>query len=207
MLPAVTAELPAYLVPPTVDTAAKTTNGGKGSGPAATVELSTDAVRAAQSRRPGVGLYGPDGRFVESASQRRVPQDAPPQPTVQATKRPTTADNSDATTKAARLEAAKASRDDASKAARLEAARSARTRNLSLAQVNAAVPPAQKQELEDLAKRVQRKSDEQPLDAPDYRKIADLMERVGKFDQAKQALDKAAALEKGKTPKSEQASA
>ncbi len=181
MLPAVSAELPAYLVPPAVNASPRTANTAQGYGPAAVAEISADAVRAAQSRRPGVGLYGPNGRFIESTAGRHAGARTTRQPTPQA------ADGD-------RSGGGAPTEDLANAAVASTESSIARKRDLSLAQVNAVVPPAHQDELRELADHVRRTTDVRRLEARDYERIADLMERVGDYDQAKQALDEARKL-------------
>lgn len=176
MLPAVTAELPAYLVPPRTQTAGRATGGTSDFGPSANVELSAEDVRAKQSRKPGVGLYGPNGRFVEPTSQKQDEIQPRTQPKPESNEQ-------EASARAARV---KAESDEA-------------RRQLSLAQVDAALPPAQRDELKDLARRIQRRNAQEPLPAKEYKQIANLMQRVGEFKEARQALEKARKIEQGDT--------
>ncbi|MEK6643400.1 MAG: hypothetical protein AABZ08_05780 [Planctomycetota bacterium] len=179
MLPAVTAELPAYLIPPRAQATGRTSGTSPDFGPAATVELSAESVRAAQSRKPGQGLYGPNGHFVEPSSARQDDARVRTQPTRDAKPDKSTA-----------------------RAEHLKEEAEEKTRQLSLAQVDAAVPPAQRKELRDLAKRIQRKSSDESLEAKDYKQIASLMQRVGDFKEATRALEKARDLEQPE-PKTE----
>jgi hypothetical protein len=64
-----------------------------------------------------------------------------------------------------------------------------------LAQLDAVVPPAKREELQELARHVERRSGPRALDAIEYKQIATLMERVGRYDQAMRALDRAEELE------------
>ena len=178
MLPAVSAELPAYLVPQTTRPVSRSVDAGSTFGPAAVAELSVDQARAAQSRRPGVGLYGPDGRFIEPTSERSDSSRSTQQPTQgnpPATSQVTDRSQSDAAEQSAQQEV--------------------RKRDLSLSQIDAAVPPAQREELRQLAEHVRRKPDAEPLEVRDYKQIASLMDRVGRYDEAQQAMDKAKELE------------
>jgi hypothetical protein len=71
MLPAISADLPAYLIPPKTGGEGRQTGTDKSDfGPAARVDVSKAA--AAQSQDPNQGLYGPDGQFVETAARRET---------------------------------------------------------------------------------------------------------------------------------------
>ena len=162
MLPSVSAELPAYLVPPT--------GRGGGTGPPVEagaeptvdrVELSVDRAVDAQSRSPNSGLYGPDGRFV----------DASPRASEEGARR--NASDSGA-------------REDA--------------RNLTLDEIDAVVPPAAREELRALADRVEKKPPAKPLTSEEYRRISDLMERVGRHSEATAARARAEELEQSMKP-------
>ena len=74
MLPAVSADLPAYLAPPVGPPEGRRTATTESAfGPSAQVDLSSEKAVDAQSQNPGTGLYGPDGRFVESSARRELP--------------------------------------------------------------------------------------------------------------------------------------
>src|SRR5512140_1114566 len=150
MLPAVSADLPAYLAPPVgVPEGRRTATTESAFGPSAQVDLSPEKAVDAQSRNPGTGLYGPDGRFVESSARRDQPAS-----------------------------------DNAS-----------RQRDLALAQIEAIVPPAAREELRALADRVGRLAARQQYDPGELKKIAHLMTKVGRYDEAQRALKKAQQLE------------
>jgi len=68
MLPAISADLPAYLLPPRSGSGDRPTGEQEGLEPSVRLDLSDSEAQEAQSRNPGVGLYGPDGHFVESTS-------------------------------------------------------------------------------------------------------------------------------------------
>ncbi len=68
MLPAISADLPAYLLPPKSGSGDRPTGDQEGHEPSVRLDLSENDAQETQSRNPGVGLYGPDGRFVESVS-------------------------------------------------------------------------------------------------------------------------------------------
>ncbi len=66
MLPAISSDLPAYLLPPKVGEESRQTQEST-FGPAYRVDLSTDKTVTEASESPGNGLYGPKGQFVESS--------------------------------------------------------------------------------------------------------------------------------------------
>lgn len=70
MLPAVSADLPAYLLPPKSGSGERLTgDDNDGFGPSVQLDLSSAEAVEAQSRNPGIGLYGPDGQFVETSNR------------------------------------------------------------------------------------------------------------------------------------------
>ena len=83
---------------------------------------------------------------------------------------------------------------------RLEAfkAESESQRDLTLAEVDAAVPPAARAELRELADRLSRRAGNGGLEADDLRQLAKLMERVGRYEDARVAEAKAGELESGR---------
>lgn len=165
MLPSISAELPAYLVPPssreagTNDASSQT---GAEQGPDR-VELSVDRAIDAQSKAPDRGLYGADGRFVASSSGAGEHGDT------------------------------RSSRQN-----------SEDRRNLTLEEIDAVVPPAAREELRALADRVERQKSAKDLTSSDYRRISELMERVGRHAEARDALDRAMELEQSSTPSAAQ---
>ncbi len=188
MLPAISADLPALLVPPSNKDAGQPLKTSDAFGPSARVELSPQQAVQAQSNNPSSGLYGADGQFVESAGRREITQtgrhDTPP------------ADSrAEQTARAAR------GNGDV-KQALLKAATEVRSqsRDLSLAEFDAAVPPAAREELRALADRVNRKATTQTLEPRDYKRLSELLDRVGRFGDAKEALQRAEKLEAGNEP-------
>lgn len=167
MLPAITADLPAYLNPATRKAAGQTTTADTEANPATRVELSTEQTLQANSNQPGTGIYGPDGRFVETASRRDQSEQSPRE------------------------------NDKAAPSSLKTAENSSNRRKLKLSEFAAVVPPAAREELKALADRVGRQSTGPTLTARDYKLVADLMDRVGRYDEAKVALDKARELEEG----------
>jgi hypothetical protein len=206
MLPAISAQLPAYLAPPN--------NGGQGRGPApadagfgpaARVALNVENALAAQSATPGTGLYGPNGQFVETAARRPAPAHGndhdQPQPAPASRKpAPPTADRKTDPDKEAVEDSGTGRRvGDQPRVPLVPAARpDARGRTLSLGEINAVVPPAAKAELRELARRLDRDQDDgQARSAREYRRIAELMDRLGRYEEAQQARRRAASLEDG----------
>lgn len=189
MLSAITANLPVYHAPPRPTGEDQRPRESADFGPAAEVDV--EALRAAgseQSRR--TGLYGPDGQFVEAGAQgesRSRPQRSPAD-------EPSTSENTP--DERMRSEAA----DPTARERRLEAVKteSASRRDLTLAEVDAAVPPAARAELRELADRLSRHSENSRLQADDYRQLAKLMERVGRYEDARVAEAKAGELESGR---------
>ena len=198
MLPAISADLPALLVPPSNKDAGQPLKTSDEFGPSARVELSPQKAVQAQSNNPSSGLYGADGRFVESAARRQVRQtnreDTPAAPANRETDETTN-------NRAAQSNRPPRSKEDL-KQTLLTAATDvrSRSRDLSLAEFDAAVPPAAREELRALADRVSRRAANQSLEPNDYKRISELLDRVGRFADAKQALDRAHKLEAGNEP-------
>ncbi len=175
MLPAISADLPAYLLPPSRGGDGRRTETDESQfGPATRVEVSSAEAIAVQSHQPATGLYGPDGQFVETAGRRET-QDRP------ADDQAVQAD----VESQVRAELSSERADDAE-----------RSRDLNLADFDAIIPPAMREELDDLANRVADDSQDDDLRRADYQKIADLMTRIGRHDEAMRALAKADELEK-----------
>ena len=150
MLPAVSADLPAYVAgPQRPPDSRRTATDGSAFGPPVQVDLSTDQAVDAQSQTPGTSLYGPDGRFVESSARREVLSDA----------------------------------------------EANHQRNLALAELDAIIPPAAREELRALADRVGRAATRQQSEPRQLKQIARLMDRVGRYEEAHRALAKAQKLE------------
>jgi len=197
MLPAISADLPAYLLPPTSGRDDRqTTTGESEFGPAVRVNVSSAEAIAAQSRRPGEGLYGPDGRFIEGAARRELENNAAQGKCAHTDAR------SEQTTTSPHAEGVLPSSDspapmEGPKAGVLAAGNETATnrRHIDLASLDAVIPPAARAELNDLADRVSRKSDIQNLGPDEYRQLADLMSRVGRYDKSMEAQAKADELE------------
>lgn len=214
MLPAISADLPAYLVPPSsreVDSAAAQ---NAGFGPSAEVSLSAEQALARNSAQPGRVEYGRDGRFVETAARRDLEgQPAGDQPPaaarrgegrpgadIQATSGETRASATREDSRGEEPSTARETGRDASRAASLlhSAADSTQeTRDLSLKEFDAAIPPAAREELRALAERVSRRAHSASLSADDYRQLSRLFERLGRYDQSFDALARAEELERG----------
>lgn len=208
MLPAISADLPALLVPPSNKDAGQPLKTSDGFGPSARVELSPQKAVQAQSNNPSSGLYGADGQFVEAAGRRQTTQtsrnQAPPAPATPAP--PVAKRQTDETTndRAAQNDRPTRRNEDV-KQELLKAATDvkSRSRDLSLAEFDAAVPPAAREELRALADRVNRRTTTQTLEPRDYKRISELFDRVGRFGDAKQALNRAEKLEARNEPKTQ----
>ncbi len=216
MLPAISADLPAYVAPPPRGEPGGRPAAEPGFGPSARVSLSADRAIEAQSQRPGEGIYGPDGRFVETAhrrdiaKERREEPDRRPErqadksaadrstresdesPRTQESDRVPSAESTD-DARRTRPTHSEASRDHSSSDSDEQAGETSR-RDLSLAEVDAAIPPAEREELRELADRASRDGDK-GLTARDYKRLARLMERVGRYPDALRAMDRARELE------------
>jgi len=192
MLPAISADLPALQLPPSNKDAGQPLKTTGGFGPSAQVELSSQQALQAQSNNPSLGLYGADGRFVESAARRELTQtnrdDTPPRADLLTGE--TTSDRPAQTDRPPRQE-------EDLKQELLKAATEvrSRSRDLSLAEFDAAVPPAAREELRALADRIDRRAYTQPLEPRDYRRISELLDRVGRYSDSQEALKRAEDLE------------
>ncbi len=248
MLPAIIADLPAYLTPPSPREAGTSSTHNAGFGPSARVSLTREQALALSSNEPGQGLYGPNGRFVEAAAKREPDastkgareadtraeeQAADSHKTApvaqaadakrnQAAAAPTSAPHStgestqvDVPTDAAANTGNASARSGADPQAPeppapssdSDAARQA-TRDLSLAEFDAAIPPAAREELRALADRVTRRTNGADLTADDYRQLSRLYDVLGRYDKATDALTKAQELESyGGADESEEAEA
>lgn len=150
MLPAVSADLPVYVAGPQRPPDSRRTSTDESAfGPPVQVELSADEALEAQSQTPGTGLYGPDGRFVESSSRRELPSEGV----------------------------------------------DCRERELGLAEFDAIIPPAAREELRALADRVEQAVVDRQTEPRQLKQIARLMDKVGRYDEAKRALAEAEELE------------
>lgn len=194
MLPAITANLPAYLSPPRT-ASEESSQGATDFGPAVKVDLEktrSDGARGANRS----GLYGPDGQFVESNARRELGQ----RPRFQSPQRAASALNNQVeSTRPASQETPPAALQVKS-SEQVAVAR----RDLSLEEVNAAVPPAAREELRELADRVDRRSRNNQLQVDEYRRIADLMERIGRYEDAQAARKKAQELKEAPSTTSEE---
>ncbi len=177
MLPAISADLPAYLAPPSQKDAGRQTTSDTEFGPPTRVELSTDKAVTEQSSQPGSGLYGADGRFVEAVARR---DDAAP-------KTPSEAQQQAAPQHSSGLLANPGVQGRTG------------SRDLSIEGFQSAIPPAAREELRSLADRVGHRAVASELSSSDYRKVGDLMERVGRHHEAQRAFDRAKALEEPAT--------
>lgn len=166
MLPAISADLPVYLVPPKARSDDLPERAESGFGPDTRVDIRRRGSEAANSGGTTAGVYGPDGQFVEASEQRTArqpdrPQDEPPP---------------------ARPEAG---RSEADRRSFLSPDRSRPSRSLALSEFDIAVPPADHEELRDLADRVNRFA---RVHTPkQFERIGRLMDRVGRFDEAHRA--------------------
>ena len=71
MLPAISADLPVYLVPPKARPEDRTQGADSGFGPDTRVDVRKRGGEAAPEHNDtSIGLYGPDGQFVEAAARR-----------------------------------------------------------------------------------------------------------------------------------------
>jgi len=213
MLPAISADLPAYLLPPQAGQEARRT-GSEDFGPATEVELSVDKAVTSQSTDPGTGIYGPDGRFVESAARRDVED----QPRGSESAGPPAAETASAapaaevgSVEAASQPSEESPSDDEQPGSAPEMlspdrSTAARDRKLALDNFDSIIPPAAKEELRSLADRAERAAAQRKLDSEGYEEMADLMSRLGRHPDAARARAEAEAMEQSNTsgPSSEE---
>ncbi len=190
MLSAITADLPGYLIPPRGRPDEGPSTAESRFGPAARLDVTTISG-ASDSKNSDSGVYGPNGQFVERGARRDLGSDV-------SSDRPPHAGNGafgpgDLTASPPE----KTATGDRPHPLNTDAANRADLRDLSLTEFDVAVPPAAREELLDLASRISRRNGDGSLSADDYVRIADLMERVGHFDQAQQARDRADSLRNG----------
>lgn len=179
MLPAISADLPAYLIPPKTGGDGRNTGTDKSDfGPDARVDVSKAA--AEQSQNPNQGLYGPDGQFVETAARRETENRPDAKKSAQPARQSESA--------GAEPKAGSPTGPDAE---------STRQRDLALSDFEAIIPPAASEELRALADHVSRKADERQRGPREYKQVVDLMTRVGRHHDAAEAMAKAKALEEG----------
>lgn len=198
MLPAISADLPAYLLPPSRGGDGRRTETDESQfGPAARVDVSSTEAMAVQSQQAATGLYGPDGQFVETAGRRET-QDRPADD--QAARADADSQVRSADPEPNQVVSDKAApepdREVRAEIATERADQAERSRDLNLADFEAIIPPAMREELDDLANRVADDSQDSDRRRADYQKIADLMTRIGRHDEAMRALAKADELEK-----------
>lgn len=224
MLPAISANLPAYLVPPNPNGPTSETQESSRFGPAATVELSASGSAVAENAAPGAGLYGPNGQFVEAGARRNTAnqhsEKNPPTPTEGRTDQqpdsaPTAsqqrpADEEQETAANRNVQNESRSRRDAPRppeSTELAPPSEHEVRDLSIKEVDAVIPPAAREELRELADRIEKKSESQRLNAREYREIAQFFERVGRHDEARRARELATDLEKQRLMSQEESNA
>lgn len=184
MLQAITANLPVYQTPPRTSEHEQP-SGTTDFGPAAEFDLESVRSRGSSTTN-GSGLYGPDGQFVESNARRELQNQSRSSGFEQST-------NPDEDT------VQEVASEDTARGQRIAALKreSGQERNLSLAEADAAVPPAAREELRELVDRVYRRSQSGNLDVKEYRRLAQLMERIGRYEDAQVAETKAQELEHG----------
>ncbi len=190
MLSAITADLPGYLIPPRGRPDEGSSTAESRFGPAARLDVTTISG-ASDSKNSDSGVYGPNGQFVERGARRDLGSDV-------SSGRPPQAGNgafgpADLTAPAPE----KSTAGDRPHPLNTDADDPADRRDLTLTEFDVAVPPAAREELLDLASRISRRNGDGSLSADDYVRIADLMDRVGHFDQAQQARDRADSLRDG----------
>jgi hypothetical protein len=198
MLPAISADLPAYLLPPSRGGDGRRTETDESQfGPAARVDVSSAEAVAVQSQQPATGLYGPDGQFVETAGRRET-QDRPADD--QAARADVASQVRSADPEPNQVVSEKVApepdREVRAEIATERADHAERSRDLRLAEFNTIIPPAMREELDSLANRVGDSSQDSNRRREDYQKIADLMTRIGRHDEAMRALAKADELER-----------
>jgi hypothetical protein len=200
MLPAISSDLPAYLLPPTTGEEGRRTTPDS-FGPASQVDISAEKAIDAQSSQPGTGIYGPNGQFVEAAAQRQV-QDgqsqggSQSQPAEDQPAADSVGDTAPTQPKALETSPVLSAKSSQSQSG-------GHDRDLALDNFDAAIPPAAREELRALADRVQRKSSEQGLNPDEYKKLADLLTRVGRHSDAMWARTEAEKMEPSTAPQAE----
>jgi hypothetical protein len=192
MLPAISSDLPAYLLPPTVGEEGRRTT-SESYGPADRVDISTESAVDAQSVQPGTGLYGPDGQFVDSAARRELQNGSQSQPAADQPSSDAAGDTAPSQPQALETPSVLSSQSQEAEP----------ERDLALDNFDAAIPPAAREELRSLADRVERKSTERALSPDEYKKMAALMMRVGRHPDAMRALTEAQKLEQAGQPEVE----
>ena len=181
MLPAISSDLPAYLLPQTTGEEGRRTTPDS-FGPAARVDVSADKAIADQSAQPGTGIYGPDGQFVEAAAQRQVQDGGSQGGQAGESAEDQPAGDTGGDTAPAQPQALETPPVLSTGSSQSESGQ--HDRDLALSNFDAAIPPAAREELRALADRVQRKSSEQSLSQDEYKKLAELLMRVGRHSDA-----------------------
>lgn len=164
MLPAISADLPAYLLPPKSGGDGERPTAESSFGPAVRVQISANGSHAAEGQAPGTGLYGPDGQFVEAASQRESQQGS-----------------GGGTSNGGQPVLSSPAGSDASQT----------PRELDLADFDSIIPPAVREELRALADRASRDLQSNDMQPQEYKQLAELMIRVGRYHEAVQAWNRA----------------
>lgn len=190
MLSAITADLPGYLVPPRGRPDDGPPAAESRFGPAARLDVTTISG-ASDSKNSDSGIYGPNGQFVERGARRDLGSD------VSSGGPPQAGDGAFGPVDLTAPAPEKGATGDRPHPLNTDADVPADRRDLSLTEFDVAVPPAAREELLDLASRISRRNGDGSLSADDYVRIADLMERIGHFDQAQQARDRADSLRNG----------
>ncbi len=190
MLSAITADLPGYLVPPRGRPDDGPPAAESRFGPAARLDVTTISG-ASDSKNSDSGVYGPNGQFVERGARRDLGAD------VSSGRPPHAGDGAFGPVNLTAPAPEEGTTGDRPHPLNTDAANRADLRDLSLTEFDVAVPPAARAELLDLASRINRRNGDGSLSADDYVRIADLMERIGHFDQAQRARDRADSLRNG----------
>ncbi len=166
MIPAISADIPVYIVAPKARSDDQTERLEPGFGPDTRVEIRRRGGQAATQGGAEAGVYGPDGQFVEAASRRTVRQEAPePRQTTPPRDAPSRSERNQETPPAT------------------ETTRP--PRELVLNEFDVAVPPADLDELRNLANRVERLA--RTRTSKEYERIGKLMDRIGRHDAAQRA--------------------
>lgn len=190
MLSAITADLPGYLIPPRGRTDEGSPAAESRFGPAARLDVTTISG-GSDSKNSDSGVYGPNGQFVDRGARRDLGSD------VSSDRSPQAGNGAFGPADLTARAPEKSTAGDRPHPLNTDAEDRAEQRDLSLTEFDVAVPPAARAELLELASRISRRSGDASLSADDYVRIADLMERVGHFDQAQQARDRADSLRNG----------
>jgi len=163
MLPAISADLPAYLLPQKAGGEGERPTTESSFGPAVRVRISANGSRAVEGQSPGTGLYGPDGQFVEAAARRE------------------SQGSGGGTSNGGQPVLSSPAGGDASQT----------PRELDLADFDSIIPPAVREELRALADRASRDLQSNEMQPQEYKQLAELMIRVGRYHEAVQAWNRA----------------